>query len=217
MERAFNYPTHPLFGIAPLLDKSFQTVRFDPYERVLVAKIRSGQYTADLWNCNGAYLDYGDRVGSPIYQERTAFKSRYELTPEQLREAMEELERRRNDPVLKAEREAAKAVREAAKAERERIRRKWAEEQEREQEAYAAATAERARRQAERDAEWRAAAEAVAEKQRQAILQNKWQCTRCKGLTINVTVERKGFTLECQSCGQKGYGKHATLLGMLAA
>ena len=48
-----NYPNHPLFRIAPILDKGFQTVNFDPYELVLAAKIRAGQYAPDLWDCNG--------------------------------------------------------------------------------------------------------------------------------------------------------------------
>src|SRR4029077_1839417 len=80
----FNYPNHPLFRIAPLLDKGFQTVRFDPYERVLVAKIRAGKYSSDLWDCNGLYLTYLDRLDGPadrhLYAER---KSRWKMTPEE--------------------------------------------------------------------------------------------------------------------------------------
>jgi hypothetical protein len=221
MERAFNYPTHPLFQIAPLLDRGFQTVRFDPYERVLIAKIRAGRYSSDLWDCNGLYLGYADRIGSPAYRQMTAFESRYELTPEQREEARKEQERVRNDPVLKAQREQAKAERDAAKAERERIRRKWAEEQEREAKAYAAAMAERKRVKEEREAEWEretAAGSASVDQRRremQAIMKNKWQCIRCKNIA-GVEPERDGYTLRC-ICGQKGWGNHATFVRMIAA
>ena len=99
-ERTFNYPKHPLFGIAPLLHRGFQTVQYDEYATHLVGRIRAGRYTSELWDCNGLYLDYSDRVGHAAYRQHVALPSRHKLTPEQLAE----YRARVNDPALAAER-----------------------------------------------------------------------------------------------------------------
>lgn len=174
-ERGFNYPNHPLFRIAPLLDKGFQTVRFDPYESILVAKIRAGQYSADLWDCNGFYLDYSDRLASPADRQLTAFKSRHKMTPEQLKEYREKLRAawEANAPE-RARREEERATAEAARRqEHERVQREWAERR-----------AEKERREAEREAEWeRADAERkAAQAQRQAEIEARHDEERARVL-----------------------------------
>lgn len=156
--RTTNYPNHPLFRIAPLLDKSFQTVRFDPYERVLVAKIRAGRYSSELWDCNSLHLGYAERIGSPAYQQVAAIPSRYKMTAD-------EIAAYRDDPVWKAERarlaEEARARRAEKKAQREAEetklaahRRAMAEERARFEQEYEASKARRQAAQEQRDREW---------------------------------------------------------------
>jgi len=108
---AFNYPNHPLFRIAPLLNDGQNTVRHDEYTSRLIGRIRAGRYTPELWDCNSLLLDYGPRVGSPVYPPSLAVKSRYTMTPQEIRD-------HQNSPEEKAER-ARRA--EERKAKKERI------------------------------------------------------------------------------------------------
>lgn len=125
-------------------------MRLDPYERFLIAKIKSGRYCPDLWNCNGLYLGYSERTAG-LRAPRIAVKSRYTMTAEE-RHAWNNSYGPRS-PEEMAER---KARREAKKAEEERQRREWVLRQE-----------EKAKQEAERAAEWeREEAERKAEEER---------------------------------------------------
>jgi hypothetical protein len=105
---AFNYPNHPLFRIAPMLDRGFNRVDHDEYTSRLVGRIRAGRYTPELWDCNSLILGYGERSG-PVYRNQTAFKSRYSMTAQELQDY-------RNSPEAKADRARMAAEREAKKA-----------------------------------------------------------------------------------------------------
>lgn len=209
-----NYPNHPLFRIAPILDKG---VNFDPYELVLIAKIRGNRYASDLWDCNGFYLNYHDRLDAPADAQVKAVKSRYKLTKEQLEEYrtspwISEQERAR----LKAE----KAARDAAEAEFARARREYAEE-------IARKTVEKQRLQAERDAEWERLDVALKAKrerisgetelyrcERAWIVNGPWECSRC--LTPSkITAAPGGYVISCRSCGRRAVADHPTLLKVM--
>ena len=220
----FNYPNHPLFRITPLLDKGFQTVNFDPYELVLVAKIRAGQYTPALWDCNSLLLDYGDRLGSPAYPQVFAAKSRYTMTPA-------EQQAYRDDPARKDEAARAlaektalaaerKAKREAAEAKLAEQRRIEALERERFAREYAEKEAQRqaAREKQERDWE-RIGADTLSAAQkwlteRAWILAGSWECARCMKPS-QIRVEQGGYAISCRSCGRRAVGDHATLLKVM--
>lgn len=154
-ERTFNYPKHPLFGIAPILYNWRGDPRHDEYTSRLVGRIRAGRYSSDLWDCNSLYLDYGSRVGAPAYQqveESKKSKREAERLAAYLAEVTAEEEQERL--ALKAELEASRVQRKARKAAREQAQRAWEEEQERVAREVAAKQAENARRRAEQDAEW---------------------------------------------------------------
>jgi hypothetical protein len=230
MTPAYNYPNHPLFRITPVLDKSFQTVRFDPYEQVLVAKIKAGRYSADLWDCNGLHLDYAQRVGSSCYQQKTAFKSRYEFTPERRKEYLEAVreqmqaqaaqaaqrkqERAEKEAKRRAERTAAQMAQEAqeaaARAERVRVRAEW-ERRKGELEAE----------RAQRAAEWEAESERItAERQEQnaeraAIMAGKWECQKCLTRSLIQPIAT-GYVLTCRSCGKASWAPHETFALIVA-
>ena len=198
-----NYPNHPLFRIAPLLDRGFQTVNFDPYERVLVAKIKAGRYTSDLWDCNGLYLNYDDRVGSHVVNRPAiAVKSRYTMTPEERRAWANSY----GDPLLDAERERRRAQRAEAAAERRRWEQEVAEKQ-----------ARRQAQQEERAREWARVEDDTEQyrSERARIMDGPWECTSC--LTPSkISIEPAGcYAISCRTCGRRAVGDHATLLKVL--
>ena len=200
--RTANYPNHPLFRIAPLLDSGLQTVGFDPFERGLVAKIREGRYSSDLWDCNSLYLDYGERLdrhgASPADRQGFAAKSGYKMTPEQLTEYRRALEE--NDRALRAK---LAEERKAREAEQERVKQEHAE-------ALARRTAEREKR--ERD--W--AGEDEWRRETRAILAARWECSGClKPATIQA--QGAAYILECRPCGRSASADHATLVNMMLA
>jgi flagellar biosynthesis GTPase FlhF len=218
-----------VFSIAPLLDRSLRTARFDPYEHVLVAKIRAGQYSADLWDCNGLLLDYPQRIGTPCYRQVSAFVSRYVRTPEE-RKAYDE-ERRaawRADAAARAERAAARAAERAAAQEREAKRN---EERERVKREWVELRAKREAEAAERAAEWeregklRAAAQARADadvrmrtaqwhEDKERILNGHWECNRCK---VRSTIQpvATGYVLRCPRCDRTSWTPHETMVAIV--
>jgi hypothetical protein len=84
-------------------------------------------------------------------------------------------------------------------------------------ERWKAAQAERAKRTATAHCDAVIAEGAKRRKEEQAILKNRWQCRRCKGLSIEVKPDRGGYVLGCSYCGAKAWGDHETVAGMLAA
>ena len=206
-----------LFDIAPLLFNWRGDVRHDEYTSKLVGRIRAGRYTSELWDCNSLYLDYGPRVGSPIYLPSLAVKSRFESTPE-------EIEAYRNDPARKEERARAaaelrarraekKAKREAEESKLAAHRREMAEEKDRFAAEYAEKMATRVAERNQRDAEW-AQQEQLRELEALAILKNTWQCKRCRKIPT-ITQQRRGeYLLRC-ICGVEAKGSHATMLTMM--
>ena len=180
-----NYPNHPLFRIAPLLDKGFQTARFDPYEQVLVAKIRAGQYSSDLWDCNSHYLGFPARNFPPPGHVFAA-KSRYKMTPEEIaaynndperlaERARRAEERRARRAEIEREEADLAARRRARDEEDQRRAREWEQEQNRRKAARAAAEVERERRQNEQtlarlELEFRRREAAAGERARRAVL-----------------------------------------------
>src|SRR6516164_4513186 len=83
MAQSYNYPKHPLFGIAPILYNWRGDPRHDEYTSHLVGRIRAGRYTSDLWDCNSLYLTYPERAPIAADKPRIAVKSRYVMTPEE--------------------------------------------------------------------------------------------------------------------------------------
>jgi hypothetical protein len=201
------------FSIAPLLDKG---VQYDPYANVLVAKIRAGRYVPELWDCNSFYLDYADRIGSPAYRQAAAFKSRYELTPDERGEARRERERVRTDPVLKTQREEARASRAAAKAETERYWREWAEERRREDQAWAERQEQERQERERRDREWAERGGELGMAERDAILAGPWECANClrPSIIMPMPMEAK-YRLTCPRCGRTAIAEHAVLFGLV--
>jgi hypothetical protein len=236
-----NYPNHRLFRITPLLDKGFQTVRFDPYEQVLIAKIQAGRYSADLWDCNGLHLDYAQRIGSSCYQQKTAIPSRYEFTPERRKEYLEAVreemqaeaarraqrqqERAEKEAKRKAERTAAQIAQEAqeaaARAERVRVLAEWERRK-------VELEAERALRAAEWEAESkRITAERQAKseveqldkeriaKECASVLAGAWECQQCQTRSLIEPIA-SGYVLTCRSCGRTSWAPHETFALIVA-
>jgi hypothetical protein len=212
-----NYPKHPLFRITPLLHRGFQTVQFDPYERVLIAKIRAGAYSSDLWDSNGLYLDYADRLASPADRQTTAFKSRYEMTPQQHEDYRRE---------VREQWKAGAPAREARRLEQQRITAEFERDRREKREAERKAELEwnekKAAIQAERDAEWeragreKAANNAQWQNQRDGILAARWECSGC--LTPSqITFERGAYVLSCSTCGRRALADHPTMLKVMSA
>ena len=210
MSMAFNYPNHPLFRIAPLLDKGFQTVRFDPYERILVAKIRAGQYSSDLWDCNSLYLGspwrrpairrpvalHDDAAGDQGLPERPGGEggTRPALGGAASPSRREESARRRRRD--EARRATARAGRRAG-AVRTGICRSASEA-----EGRAGGARPRMGRLA---------------KERAAILSGPWECTRCLKPS-KISVEPAGlYAISCRECGRRAVADHATLRNVLNA
>lgn len=214
---AFNYPNHPLFRIVPLLYNWRGDVRHDEYVSHLVGRIRAGRYTPELWDCNGFYLDYSERLANPADRQLTAFKSRHKLTPAQLEEYRKEVRAEwQAGAAERAERAQKRAASEAERrAEWERVEREWVERLARQE----AEKERREREWAEREAEIAAERERQdterAENQRKAILANKWQCQKCKAIGVKVEEQRKGYLLTCRGCGANAWGAHKTLVRML--
>jgi hypothetical protein len=201
-----NYPNHPLFRIAPLLDRGFQTVNFDPYERVLIAKIRAGRHSPDLWDCNSFYLGYSQRFAADGDRQHSAMPSRYKLTPEQLHEYREKC---REKWLAQA---PQRAERRAQREEEARFWREWLEEQKRNAREYAERTAARAAEQERRDREW-LEAEARANDDR-AILSARWECSSCKTRSEIKRVP-EGFQLGCRTCGRACVAKPEAFLALM--
>jgi hypothetical protein len=151
---ALNYPNHPLFRIAPLLDKGFNTVLHDEYTSRLVGRIRAGRYTPELWDCNSLILGYGERSG-PVYRNQTAFKSRYSMTAQETKEIRDY----QNSPEGKAERARMAKERAAKKVEFEETalaarRREAAEERQRVGREIEARLAKQKAEREQQDREW---------------------------------------------------------------
>lgn len=210
--RTTNYPNHPLFRIAPLLDRGFQTVLHDEYTSRLIGRIRAGRYTPELWDCNSFYLGYSERLAAPADRQTTALKSRYSMTPQ-------EWEAYRNDPArqeeraqLAAERAAKKARREAKEAEFARLRREYAERQ-------ARLAAEKERIEAERAAEWdRVGAETQQYlTERAMIMAGSWECTQCLTPSEVSSQPAGRYAISCRRCGRRAFGDHVALLEVMNA
>ena len=198
------------FGIAPLLDEG---VQYDPYASVLVAKIRAGRYSSDLWDCNGLYLCAPLR---PPQQETFAAKSRYTMTAEE-RRVWGNSYGDAAPPELKAERERRKAKQAERDAEWERVQIAHAKDQ-------AKRDAEREKRRlewAEEEARLLAGRAEGGEQQgreARAILNGRWECASClRAAEIEADVLRPGvYVLGCRTCGRSVAADHATLLAMIA-
>ena len=218
--RTANYPNHPLFRIAPILDKGFQTVRHDEYTSRLVGRIRAGRYMTELWDCNSLYLGYSERLGSPIYQQQTAFKSRYQMTPDEIRAYRDDPARKEEQAQLAAERKARAAEREAEKkakreAEETKLaaqRRVMAEERGRFAQEYAAVRARRKADQEERDRIW--SDEGQRTREARSILSGRWECTTCLRPS-KIFTQGAHYILSCPTCGRSASADHATLLGVI--
>ena len=210
--RTTNYPNHPLFRIAPLLDKG---VMHDEYVSRLIGRICAGRYMPELWDCNSLYLGYAERLGSPAYQQQVAIKSRYEMTPQ-------EIAAQRADPAWIEEKARIKAEQQARRAERKAkieaeetklaaVRRAMAEERERFAQEYAAAQAKREADWKQRDREW-----AEWPKEQAAILAGPWECTQClKPSQISLAPAAR-YAISCGICGRRIVADHATLVNVLA-
>ena len=213
------HTSHPLFRIAPLLDKG---AMHDEYTSRLIGRLRAGRYNADIWDCNSLYLGYAERIGSPAYQQVAAIPSRYKMTPQ-------EIAAYKADPAWKAERarlaEEQRARRAEKKAQREAQetafaarRRELAEERERFQREWAEAQAKRQADQKQRDSEW-AEREAEGEQRRQersAILGGPWECTRCLRPALVLPWPEGQYELTCPRCARSTRADHATMLSIVA-
>jgi hypothetical protein len=213
-----NYPNHPLFRIAPLLDKGFQTVLHDEYTSRLVGRIRARRYMPELWDCNSLYLGYSERLAA-VRAPRPAFKSRYTMTAEQRKawangngdpEVRAERERRRAE---QAERDAEKARvwaenekrRKQAEEERERRTREWVEEE-------ARLLAEQAKR--------RNRVEAETEQfltERAWIMTGSWECAQCLTPSKITALPAGRYALSCRNCERRAVADHATMLNAMNA
>ena len=214
----FNYPNHPLFRITPLLDRGFNTVLHDEYTSHLVGRIRAGRYMPELWDCNSLYLDYGERLAA-VRAPRPAFKSRYTMTMQEIRDYQ-------NTPEAKAERAR---YAEERKARKERLvaaetalaarRREEAEERERYAREFAERIAARKAADEQRAREWdRVGAESQQYlTERAMIMGGSWECTRC--LTPSeVTSQPAGrYAISCRRCGRHAVGDHVMLLAVMNA
>lgn len=225
----YNYPKHPLFGIAPLLDKGFQTVLHDEYTSRLVGRIRAGRYAPDLWDCNSLYLGYSERIAA-VRAARIAIKSRYEMTPQERKDWRERYDQAPD--VIEA-----RARRKQAAAERKAARQAWEENFAR-QASEAAAERQRVEEEAERlkaaraaarerqDREWaERAAELAAEKadraaawmaERDAVLAGSWECARCQRPSIIMPVHGR-YQLTCPRCARTATVEHAALIALVNA
>jgi hypothetical protein len=202
----FNYPRHPIFRIAPVLARGVQA---DPYVHVLAAKIRHGKYCSDLWDCNGLYLDYQQRLDPradrPMNLQTTAFKSRYIMTPEQLKAW-------RNSPEVLAA-QAAEKERRAKAAEEKAERMRFAAEER-------AARKRRQEEQERREREWNDAEaalnadlEAEEKRERATILAGNWDCQGCR-VPSRIEPSGEGYSLTCPRCGRHAWGSHKTFVEM---
>ena len=219
----FNYPNHPLFRITPLLDKGVSTVLHDEYTSRLVGRIRAGRYTPDLWDCNSLYLGYAERLGSLAYRQVFAAKSRYQMTPEQLRAY-------RDDPALQEERArlaeeqrtrraTKKAKREAEETKLAAQRRAVAEERARFEQEYEERKAKRKADEEQRAREWERVGAETQQwlTERAWIMAGRWECTGCLRPS-EISVEPAGrYAISCRICGRRAIGDHVTLLNVMNA
>ena len=215
----FNYPNHPLFRITPLLNDGQNRVMHDEYTSHLIGRIRAGRYMPELWDCNSLLLDYSARVGSPAYPPSLAVKSRYKMTPQEIRDYQ-------NTPEAQAERarlaEERKARKEKIIAEETALaarRREQAEERERFEREYEAAKARRRAEWDQRDREW---VERGAETQQylteQAmIMANSWECTGCQTPARIERAPAGRYALSCRTCARRIVAGHGTMLGVVNA
>jgi hypothetical protein len=190
----FNYPTHPLFRIAPMLPKSMYRVDHDEYTGYLVGRIRAGRYTRDLWDSNSLYADWRDRHDLHAWSHPVAIKSRHQMTMAEIREF------RRNDPDWVAKREKTAKQKEMARQYEAELARTRAE--------YAAEKARKAAEKDRRDREWEASAP-FREEQR-LILAGPWHCTTC-GVLSSITPDGTRYRLDCAPCQRAVYGPHEIL------
>ena len=217
-----NYPNHPLFRIAPLLDRGFNTVLHDEYTSHLVGRIRAGRYMPELWDCNGLILDYSQRLGSPADQQLFGVRSRYSMTPQEIRDYQ-------NDPAVKAERARRSEELRALRAERKAQvaaaemklaarRRAEAEERAKAEREWAAAEANRKADEERRARDWeRVGTETQQYLTEQAmIMAGYWECTVCQ-TPSEVSRQPAGrYALSCRRCGRRAIGDHATLAAIVA-
>lgn len=162
-KQRFNYPKHPLFGIAPILYNWRGDPRHDEYTSHLVGRIRAGRYTSDLWDCNSLYLNYPERAPINAAPSTVAVKSRFTMSAEE-RKAWNNSY---GDPAMQAERAAKKERAAAERAELDKILAARRAEQERLQAEYEERLRQKAAEQERRDREWREA-EAKARAERAA-------------------------------------------------
>ena len=225
-ERTFNYPKHPLFGIAPILYNWRGDPRHDEYTSRLVGRIRAGRYMPELWDCNSLYLDYPERAPIAADGPRLAVKSRYTMTAEQRRAWNNSY----GDPALNAKRAKRAAAEAERREEMSRLKREWAERR-----------AEKERLEADRAAEWeQEQAERVAATQqrmenalgeiagfalvspdskhrveeRAKILAAPWQCKKCLG-RAEIALHLGRYRVVCQPCAFNSVGDHETLIKLV--
>jgi len=208
MAQSYNYPKHPLFGIAPILYNWRGDPRHDEYTSHLVGRIRAGRYTSDLWDCNSLYLTYPERAPIAADKPRIAVKSRYVMTPEERRAWNNSY----NDPELNAER--ARRKEQAAKRKAERAA--WEREQKRLEAEHKALEEAKAAETERRDAEWRERdANILAE--RKEILTGRWECSFClRPAEVSPYIGLQ-YVLGCRNCGRRGYGSHERLMSIVNA
>ena len=221
--RTTNYPNHPLFRIAPLLDRGFQTVLHDEYTSHLVGRIRAGRYMPELWDCNSFYLGYSERLAAPADRQTTALKSRYSMTPQ-------EWEAYRNDPAVKEERArvaeeqrvrraAKKARREAEETALAAQRRAMAEERERFEREYAERLAKRKAEKEQRDRDWLMVGAETRQylTERTMIMAGSWECTQCLTPSEVSSQPAGRYAISCRRCGRRAMGDHVALLDVMNA
>lgn len=214
----FNYPNHPLFRIAPLLDRGFNTVLHDEYTSRLVGRIRAGRYMPELWDCNSLYIDYGERLAG-VRAARPAFKSRYTMTMQEIRDYQNTPEAKAERAQLAAQRAAKKAKREAEETKLAAQRREQAAERERYAQEFAERQAKRKAEKEQRDRDWLMVG---AESQqylteRAMIMASSWECTLC-GTPSQVSSKPAGrYAISCRRCGRLAIGDHVELLHVMNA
>lgn len=220
-----NYPNHPLFRITPLLNDGQNRVMHDEYTSRLIGRIRAGRYTSELWDCNSLYLDYGERLAA-VRAARPAFKSRYTMTMQEIRDYQNtpeaKAERAKAAEELRVRRAEKKAQREAEETKLAAHRRAMAEEKWRFAEEYAAAQAKRKAEQKQRDLDWEereAALAAEGEQRRQersTIMAGPWECSRCLRPAQVVPWPGGLYELTCPRCARSARTDHATMLSIVA-
>jgi hypothetical protein len=205
--------------------------RYDPYERALVARIRAGRHSPDLFDHNRLFLGERPPPGaSPTYEFPSPVRN---MTPEELRQARLEAAERRKQAMAEAKARlnspewlAEVAERKRIKAERHAIRHAAAIERERQNREWLERKAAREAREKEREAEWAREAERRREEasqqppppppERELILSKAWQCGQC-GSKATIAEKDGLYLLGCVACKHRAIAAHAQVMAFMRA